>query len=117
MDKSDCMIKKVSDGQVMWNPGSRNAWLSNEDFTKRVYHQADNYYMQMEGKPQIMIDSQGLKIPKFETDTVDMFWMGQAFFFIEMEEANKYAVFRVSDGSRFCELDTLEVRFVHKEDK
>ena len=45
MDKSDLAIKKISDGQVMWNPGSRYAWLSNEDFSKRVYYQSENYYM------------------------------------------------------------------------
>jgi hypothetical protein len=117
MDKSDCAIKKVSNGQVIWSPGSRNAWLSNSDFSKRVYFQSENFFLQVEGKKQIMIDSLGLKTPKFESDTIEMFWMGQTFFFIEKEESNMYAVFRVSDGSRFCELDTSDIRFVRKEDK
>jgi hypothetical protein len=34
-----------------------------------------------------------------------------------MEAFNRYAVFRASDGSRFCELDSTDVRFVGKEDK
>lgn len=83
MDKSDLTIKKVSNGLVIWCPGSRNAWLSNSDFSKRVYYQNENFFLQIGGKKPIMIDSIGLKAPKYESDSVEMFWMGQTFFFIE----------------------------------
>jgi len=64
-----------------------------------------------------VIDSIGLKTPKFDSDSVDMFWMGQNFFFVEMEDPTRYAVFRLSDGTRFCELNSTDIRFIGKEDK